>query len=49
MDEALVLAAQSSSASARRSLFPYVMIDRLTLWEAAAHPSRGKTTGRDSC
>ena len=22
-----------------RSLFPYVVIDRLTIWQAAAHPS----------
>jgi len=26
------------------SLFPYVVIDRLTIWEAAAHPSALKVT-----
>jgi cytochrome d ubiquinol oxidase subunit II len=28
-----------SFAGLAYSLFPYVVIDRLTIWEAAAHPS----------
>src|SRR5437879_13611309 len=33
------------------SLFPYVVLDRLTLWQAAAHPSALKflQIGRASC